>query len=343
MKNLWPRMHANARKWFFGFAFICVYSRPMLAAVDGTVINRTTSQPAPGTILQLVQPGQGGMQTLGSAKTDAEGKFRFDKDAQGPMLIQAIFSGVLYTKVMMPGSPHNGVEVDVFQATSKPGTAKVSQHFIVLQPGTSEMAVSEGILFQGDPQLTYNDAANGSFRFYLPPEANGKVSVTINAAGGMPIQRPAQKTNQPNVYKVDYPIKPGETRFDLNYTVPVTKPLIFSSKILHTEGASDLVIPTGVTIKGDNVDLAGQEPKTQANIYRIKGNEYKVAVEGTGSLSPAAADTASGGGDDDNNGAPTIQEVKPRIYDQLYLILGIAFATLAAGSVVLYRSSAKKG
>jgi hypothetical protein len=341
MKNLWPRMHANARKWLVGFAFICVYSRPMLAAVDGTVINRTTGQPSPGTILQLVQPGQGGMQTLASAKTDAEGKFRFDKDPQGPMLIQAIFSGVLYTKVMMPGSPHNGVEVDVFQATNKAGTAKVSQHFIVLQPGTSEMAVSEGILFQGDPQLTYNDAANGSFRFYLPPEANGKVSVTINAAGGMPIQRPAQKTNQPNVYKVDYPIKPGETRFDLNYAVPVTKPLIFSSRILHTEGASDLVIPTGVTIKGDDVDLAGQEPKTQASIYRIKGNEYKVAVVGTGSLSPAA--DASGSGDDDNNGAPTIQEVKPRIYDQLYLILGIAFATLAAGSVALYRSSAKKG
>jgi hypothetical protein len=345
MKNLGPQMNADGRRWLLRSAFICVYLRlicvPAFAAVDGTVINRTTGQPSPGTILQLVQPGQGGMQTLGSTKTDAEGKFRFDKDAQGPMLIQAIFSGVLYTKVMMPGSPHNGVEVDVFQATNKPGTAKVSQHFIVLQPGTSEMAVSEGILFQGDPQLTYNDAANGSFRFYLPPEANGKVSVTINAAGGMPIQRPAQKTNQPNVYKVDYPIKPGETRFDLNYAVPVTKPLIFSSKILHTEGASDLVIPTGVTIKGDNVDLAGQEPKTQANIYRIKGNEYKVAVEGNGSLSPAAAD-ASGGGDDDNNGAPTIQEVKPRIYDQLYLILGIAFATLAAGSVALYRSNAAK-
>jgi hypothetical protein len=89
------------------------------------------------------------------------------------------------------------------------------------------------------------------------------------------------------------------------------------------------------------VDLAGQEPKTQASIYRIKGNEYKVTVEGTGSLTPAAQD-ASGGGDDDNNGAPTIQEVKPRIYDQLYLILGIAFATLAAGSVALYRSNASK-
>ncbi len=189
------------------------------------------------------------------------------------------------------------MEVDVFQSTNKPGTAKVSQHFIVLQPGTSEMAVSEGILYQGDPQLTYNDAANGSFRFYLPPEAKGQVSVTINAAGGMPIQRPAQKTSQANVYKVDYPIKPGETRFDLHYTVPVTSPLIFSSKILHAEGASDLVIPTGVTVKGDNLELAGQEPKTQANIYRIKGDEYKVAVEGTGSLTPAAE---TSGGEDDN-------------------------------------------
>lgn len=336
-------MNANARIWFLGFAFICVYSRLTLAAVDGTVVNRTTGKPAAGTILQLVQPGQGGMQTLASAKTDADGKFRFDKDAQGPKLIQAIFSGVLYTKVLMPGSPTSGVEVDVFQSTNKPGTAKVSQHFIVLQPGSSEMAVSEGILYQGDSQLTYNDAANGAFRFYLPPEANGKVNVTINASGGMPIQRPAQKTNQANVYKVDYPIKPGETRFDLNYTVPVTSPLIFSGKILHAEGASDLVIPTGVTIKGDNLELAGQEPKTQASIYRIKGSQFKVEVAGTGALQPGGEASGSAPGSEEDNGAPTIQEVKPRIYERLYWILGIAFATLALGSVVLYRSSPKKG
>src|ERR1700693_6373099 len=309
-----------------------------LAAVDGVVINSTTGKPQPNAIITLVQPSQAGMQALGSTKTDAEGKFRFDKELQGPTLLQALHAGVLYNKMIVPGTPTSGLQVQVFDSTNKP-VAKVSQHFIVLQPGASEMAVSEGILYQGDPNLTYNDPTNGSFRFYLPPEAKGQVSVTINAPGGMPIQRPAEKTTEANVYKVDYPIKPGETRFDLNYTVPVTNPLIFSSKILHAEGASDLVIPTGVTVKGDNLELAGQEPKTQANIYRIKGDEYKVTVEGTGSLTPA---TEASGGEDDT-GAPTIQEVKPRIYDRLYLILGIAFATLAAGSVVLYRSSPRKG
>lgn len=311
-----------------------LFVSPALAAVDGVVINSTTGKPQPNAIITLVRPSQAGMQALGSTKTDAEGKFRFDKELQGPTLLQALHAGVLYNKMIVPGTPTSGLQVQVFDSTNKP-VAKVSQHFIVLQPGQSEMAVSEGILYQGDPSVTYNDPANGSFRFYLPPEAKGQVSVTINAPGGMPIQRPAEKTNEANVYKVDYPIKPGETRFDLNYVVPLTNPLIFSGKILHTEGASDLVAPNGVTLKGDNIELAGQEPKTQASIYQIKGASYKVEVEGTGSLQqPGAASP------DEDNGMPTIQEVKPRIYDRLYWILGMAFGILGLGSVLLYRSSA---
>jgi hypothetical protein len=308
---------------------------PAFAAVDGTVTNGTTGKPAANTIVSLVQPGQGGMQTLQSVKTDAQGNFHLDKAAQGATLVQVFYGGVLYNKVVMPGMPSSGMQVEVYDASSKPATAKVVQHFIVLQPGDTEMAVSEGILYQGDPKLTFNDAANGTLHFYLPPEAKGQVSVTINAPGGMPIQRPAEKTNQPNVYKVMYPIKPGETRFDLNYVVPVTSPMVFSGKILHTEGASDLVIPTGVTIKGDNLELAGQEPKTQANIYRIKNASFKVEVEGKGSLTqPEAA------AQDEDNGAPTIQEVKPRIYERLYWILGMAFAILGLGPFVLYRNAA---
>jgi len=110
--------------------------------------------------------------------------------------------------------------------------------------------------------------------------------------------RPAEKTSQPNVYKVSYPIKPGETRFDLSYVIPAATPLTFAGKILHGEGASDLVIPSGVTIKGDNVELAGQEPKTQASIYRIKGASFKVEVTGTGSLRQPEAPAA-----DDDSGA----------------------------------------
>jgi hypothetical protein len=241
---------------------------------------------------------------------------------------------VIYTKPVMPGMPSSGIEVNVYESTNKPDVAHVSQHFIVLQPTANELNISEGILYQGDPKRTFSDPVNGSFRFYLPPEAGGKVSVTINTSGGMPIQRPAEKTKQADVYKVDYPIKPGETRFDLNYTLPAASPMVYAGRILHTDGASDLVVPNGVTVTGDDIELAGQEPKTQASVYRIKNPSFKVQVSGTGSLQgPEAAQNG------DDSGQPTIQQVKPRIYERLYWILGMAFAILALGSVLLYRSA----
>ncbi len=251
----------------------------------------------------LIQPTQAGMQNLGSTKTDAQGKFSFDNnDQSGPRLIQAVFDGVEYNKMIPPGMPSTGVQIPVFPATKKAGTAKEMQHFIVLQPGDKEMTVNEGLLYLGDPNLTYYDPVNGSVRFYVPPEAKGVTSVTVNPAGGMPIQRPIFKTKEPNIYKVDYPVRPGETRFDLNYTVPTTNPMIFTDKLLHPDAASNLVVPNGVTVKSDDLELAGTEPKTQASIYRIKNAELQSgsgrnrAVAGSiGRLQRRQRPAASGG------------------------------------------------
>jgi hypothetical protein len=312
---------------------------PVFAAVDGVVVNGSTGQPQPNTVVMLIQPSQAGMQNLGTTKSDAQGKFSFDNnDAQGPRLIQAVFQGVQYNHMVPPGMPSTGLQIPVFASTNKPGTAKVAQHFIVLQPGDKEMTVSEGLLYVGDPSLTYYDPVNGSVRFYVPPEAKGLTSVTVNPAGGMPIQRPALKTKEPNVYKVDYPVRPGETRFDVNYTVPTASPMVFTDKEIHPEAASNLVVPSGVTAKSDDLELAGQEPKTQASIYRIKTRiknaSFKVEVVGTGALEQSE-------GSADDGGQPQVQEVKPRIYESMYWILGMAFAILGLGSVLLARNAAK--
>jgi len=321
------------------FALLLIFAiAPTFAAVDGVIVNGTTGKPEPNTLVMLIQPTQAGMQNLGTTKSDAEGKFSFDNnDASGPRLIQAIFQGVQYNKMVPPGMPSTGVQIPVYASTNKAGTAKETQHFIVLQPGDKEMTVSEGLLYQGAPDITFNDPVNGSVRFYVPPEVTGPIGVTVNPAGGMPIQRPALKTKDPNIYKIDYPIHPGETRFDLSYTVPTASPMIFTDKEIHPEAASNLVVPNGVTAKSDDLELAGTEPKTQASIYRIKNASFKVEVDGTGAL---AEPQSQGSGDD--NGQPQVQEVKPRIYQSMYWILGMAFAILGLGSVLLARNRAAK-
>jgi hypothetical protein len=319
-------------------AYFILAITPAFATVDGVIVNGTTGKPEPDTLVMLIQPTQAGMQALGTTKSDAQGKFSFDNnDASGPRLIQAIFQGVQYNKMVPPGMPSTGVQIPVYASTNKPGTAKETQHFIVLQPGDKDMTVSEGLLYEGAPDITYNDPVNGSVRFYVPPEVKGPIGVTVNPAGGMPIQRPALKTKDPNIYKIDYPIHPGETRFDLNYTVPMASPMIFTDKEIHPEAASNLVVPNGVTAKSDDLELAGTEPKTQASIYRIKNASFKVEVDGTGVL---AEQQSEGSGDD--NGQPQVQEVKPRIYESMYWILGMAFAILGLGSLLLARNRATK-
>jgi hypothetical protein len=299
-------------------------------AVDGVVINQSTGKPAANSIISLVQPSQTGMQTIASKKTDAAGKFAFTQDLQGPQMLQAFFDGVIYTKVVFPGAPAAGITVDVYNSTNKAAVAKLTQHFIVLQPTTTALNVSESFSYEGDPKLTYNDPSNGTLRFYLPPAAD-KAHITIQTPGGMPIERQPDKSKEPNIYKSDYAIKPGQTRFDIVYSLPVASPLVFSSKVLQASTPTELVTPNGVTLKSDDIETLGQEPKTQANIYRAKNASFTVEVNGTGSLGGDA------GGTEEDSGQPSLQQVNPRIYGRMPWILGLSFTILALGFTLLYR------
>ena len=307
----------------------------LLASVDGTVMNETTDKPQGSVIVTLVQPGAQGMQTLATVKSDAQGNFKIDKDIPpGPALLQAIYQGVLYTLVLPPGGPTSGVHVKVYDSTAKPGVAKVSQHMVLIEPNANSIEISETFLIENETKTTFQDAAKGSVQFYLPEVADGKVNVTINSPGGMPIQRSAEKTKEKDVYKIQYPVKPGESRFDVSYSLPHSD--TFASKILHGEGVTRLVTPPSVTLEGEGVESLGQEPQTKARIYGAGGAAFTVKITGTGSL--RNAETAAP--EDDDSGSPQLEEKAARVYTKMYWILGLAFAILGLGGVLLYRRSA---
>ncbi|MBV8820980.1 MAG: carboxypeptidase regulatory-like domain-containing protein [Acidobacteriaceae bacterium] len=300
------------------------------AAVDGSVTDGTTGKPAAGVDVSLVAPSQRGMQTLATAKSDASGKFAFTQTPKGPTLVQASYQGVTYSKMIMPGAPSTGLQVQVYDSTRKP-VAQVSQHMILIQPTASDLNVSETFLLQGDPKLTYIDPENGTVRLYLPKGFKGDLTVQATGPGGMPIARPAEKTKTPNVYKVDYPIRPGETRIDVTYSVPTTgNPPVLEGKVLHKEGKTRLVTPNGVTLKAANITELGKEPQSQASIYDLNGDSYKVEVNGTGSLQPMT-DTSQ----EEDAGQPQITQEPPHIYHKMYWIMGLSFAILGLGTYLL--------
>jgi hypothetical protein len=304
-----------------------------LAAVDGTVVNRTTGKPAAGAMVTVYSMGQDGMKALESVRTDGEGRFAAKDGAQGAKLLQVIFDGVAYNH-MLAGASSQGIKVEVYGASKQPGAAQVAQHMVLLEPSAGVLNVSEAYVFQNGGNTTYNDPDNGTLRFWMPEAAKGIVQVNATAPGGMPVQRTAVKTAQANVYKVDFAIKPGETRIDLRYLVPFEPGEAYEGRVLH-KGTTKLVTPAGVTLEGSSVAAIGEEPQTQANIYDVKGAAFKVTVQGSGSLRAAemAPEGAAAG--------PEIERIMPRIWGQAGLIAGLAFGILALGFVLLYRAQPK--
>ncbi|HWE50446.1 MAG TPA: hypothetical protein VG273_11675, partial [Bryobacteraceae bacterium] len=320
------------------------------AAIDGTVVNGTTGKPQPGATVTLFQTSDQGPQDLGSVKTDASGRFVIDKDVKpgqggGPLLLQAVYGGVQYNKVIPPGFPMTGVSIPVFETSKTQGDAKIDQHMILLEPSPAgEMKVSETYVFKNDGKTTWNDPDRGTLQFALPPASQGKVEINVLAPGGMPIRRAPDPGTKPNTYKLDFPIKPGESQVEMTWTMPFTAPGSFEDQILVKGGLTRLVAPLGVTLKGTDLEVLGQEPSSQATVYNVKGPEIKVSVEGTGSLSGPGSDNSA------DNTAPGLSEILPKLYGlaagssnlgesllAVKWILLTVIGMLALGFVLLYR------
>jgi hypothetical protein len=310
---------------------------PVLAfgAIEGVVLNETTGKPQPGATVTLIRLGNA-MNTTGSVRSDAEGKFRIDQDLQAdaPHLLQAMHDNVTYNTMLSPGSASTGIQLKVYNSSPNAPNAKVTQHMMLVESNGSELAINETLIFENTGNVTFN-RPDGTLPIYIQPEA-GPPRVSIQAPQGMPIQRPAEKGKEPNTYVIKYPIRPGETRIDLSYSMPAgTK---FAGRILHGGGPVRLVAPTGVKLEGAGLTELGNEPRTQAMVYEVKGATLAFTVQGTGSLREAAASAGAADAGSAEDNSPGIDQVKPRIYKRVEAVIAVSLTMLAIGFVLLYRS-----
>lgn len=310
-----------------------------LASISGTVVNRTSGKPQAGVEITLVKPGAQGMKTIGKTVSDASGNFLFEKDQPGggPQLLQASYKGVNYNKLMTPNLPTSGVELDVYEVTKSPAVARVAQRMLVLEPSSSQIGVNETVIIENESDRTYNNDALGATRFYVPPAANGQVRVNAQGPQGMPLPRPAEKTEEGDIFKVDFPIKPGETQIQVTYVLPVGSPFTFRGRVVGVKGMPSgplrLVAPAGVTLAGNDIQQIGTEPSTQASIYNVlAADRFSVDVAGTGSLHAADEGAAR------DSDSPQITQGQPQIYRHLGWLLILAFSILGVGFVILFRS-----
>jgi hypothetical protein len=306
---------------------------PAFAQMSGTVINQSTGKPQAGATVGIYTMGnKNGLELVDQAKSDAQGKFSINKTLEGMLLIRTAFGGITYNHRIAPTDPRTGIGLEVYDVSKQPGVAKAEKHMVLFEPTGDQVAVTETYLFKNEGKTAWYDPDAGTLKIWAP----GKPTVQGTAPGGAPIGAAVTKTTQPDIWAVDFPVKPGDTRFDVSYSMPYKEGETIAGKIASKDDNTYLIVPSGVEMKAEGLNDLGTEPRTRAHIWGLTGTTYKIALTGTVAPAPEAAPEGGSGE------GPKIEAVMPRLYKTAPYILLCSLGVLGLGFVLLYRASPER-
>jgi hypothetical protein len=268
--------------------------------LTGTVTNGTTNKPAAGDDVVLLSLGQG-MEESGRTTTDAKGNFALKLDnATSPHLIRVIHQSVTYHRMAPPGT--TSVEVQVYDVSKKVEGISVTADVMRFQAQGGEL---QGIhLFAvnnaSDPPRT--QMSDQSFEFYLPDGAQVDQSMAMTA-GGQPINSAPVPQKEKNRYAFIFPLRPGETQFQVSYHMAYTGAASFDPKTLYGAKHFVVVMPKSMqfTAGSGTAFQAMNDPRQGDAVVQVAsdttaGQPLAFKISGTGILAEPG---------DDSQGPPT--------------------------------------
>jgi hypothetical protein len=326
----------------------------LAAAADtlkGVVQNSTTNKPSAGDEVTLKKIGNG-MEDVAKTKTNARGEFTFNVPAaQQPYIVWVQHQGVTYTQAGLPG----GVPVAVRVFDSAPSIKEISilDHAIAIQ--TSE----DGSTLNGEEFYTVGNQSSPprtltgkqTLEFYLPEGAS--ISESSVQTGKTQLKAAVIPAGEKNKYAFVFPIRPGQTQFHIQYTVP------YSGK-LELDPRSELPTQTLMVAAPDSIKFAASdsaiyESKTNpqfksVNFFIAKNitpkQKVAFAISGKGEMprepEQAAAPNANGRRGEPNGpgGGMGVPNERPDpLHSGQWLFLGVLSLFLAAGGVFVYTSN----
>jgi hypothetical protein len=311
--------------------------------LNGTLTNGTTGKPAAGDDVILIKLAQG-MEEAARTKADAAGHFSFNLPDAGPHLIRAVHQGVTYHSVAPPGS--NSVEVQVFDVSKKLANISVTADVMRFQAqgnqlqGTRLFAVNNT---STPPRTQLNDQ---NFEFYLPDGAH-IVDSSAETAGGQPLKTDPVPQKEKNRYAFNFPLRPGQTLFQVGFELPYAGELSVDPKALYPAQHFVVMLPktmqfTANAAGGFESRANPKEPGTMVQVASNTelGQQLGFKISGTGTLNEGRDDGDGGPSADGTAGrdsrpggglGPPIDAPDPLEKYRWYILGGFA-VILAAGA-----------
>jgi len=311
------------------------------AQITGTVTNASTNKPSSGDEVTLLTLANG-MEEAGTTKTDSQGHYTLNvADASAQHLVRVARQSVHYFKAAPPGT--TTVDVTVYDAGTQVEGLVTDARVFHLQASGGNMDVQDLYILNNQSQPPRTKIGNQTFAITLPEGAQiGDASLTGPA--GMPVTVAAVPSGAKDRYAYDFPIKPGETRFEVNYKLPYSGSHEFSLKPESSLSELGVLLPKSMQFTGTSPTFSQDRDEEGLAVFFAKNlpanQEVKFSVSGEGLI----ANAAQGGG---NPGQPASETSSAPIPTSsggtrgaLWFIVGALVILIGGGAFVMWRKSA---
>lgn len=273
-------------------------SAVMAATISGTVTNQTTKKPSAGDSVELMRLG---MEVAAKTTTDAHGHFSLDATDGAPMhLLRVIHDKATYFRPVPAGT--STVNVDVYDVAEKVAGVSTEADVARIEASPNGLSVIENFFVKNASSPPRTQFGPRAYEIYLPKKAQ-VVSAAAQGPGSMPVQTPPTPLGTPGNYAFVYPLRPGETRFQVSYQMPYTGSFQFHPRVAAPVENLAIILPKSVQFAGTPVGAfqpIDEDVKVQTYLARNVTPQSKLAftVSGTGLLpqeSTATSGSANGG------------------------------------------------
>jgi hypothetical protein len=196
----------------------------------------------------------------------------------------------------------NSADIEVYDVAPKVTDLSVTADVIRFQADSGTMQGIRLFVVNNTSSPAKTQMNDHNFEFYLPPGAKVE-QLQARAPNGQPIPAEAMPEAEKNRYAIAFPLRPGETQFQLEFTLPYSGEIKIDPKPLYPAAHVVVVLPKTMQFKaanpssfqsmqdprqGDtNIEVAQQTKPGQALGFTLQGNG--VITESPGEVASGAA------------------------------------------------------
>ena len=195
------------------------------------------------------------------------------------------------------------MNVDVYDVAEKVAGVSTEADVARIEASPNGLSVVENFFVKNTSSPPRTQFGPRAYEIYLPKGAQ-VVSAAAQGPGSMPVQTPPTPLGPPGDYSFVYPLRPGETRFQVSYQIPYSGSFQFHPRVSATVDNLAIILPKGMQFTGTPASAfqpIDEDVKVQTFLARNVTPETKLTytVAGTGLLPQESAQGRRTG-----NGAP---------------------------------------